>query len=366
MPKNFGSYQLTEPIGAGGMGEVWRADHPPTGKTVALKFLRTEALDDPELAQRFRQECLFASKIAHPHVLPVYDFDIGDQPYIAMRFIDGVDLAGELERAPGHRLSPERTVHIVRQVASALEAAHAQQIRHRDVKPSNIVLEQLRPEADHAWLIDWGIAQVIDTEGSEVVTRTGAIVGTPAYVAPDRLKSGITSDHRADVYSLAVVLYECLAGYRPIDGSHQPVLDAQLREDPKPLPVDVPIALQAVVAKGLAKDPEDRYQSARELALAADAAIAEWHDESFLRSVRQSALMVIVPGALGALLGLLLLATDFISATSLLFVQPALAAAGALAGYFFTAGTSGASVAAAPAPPQTTPFRPGRLPTRSA
>ncbi|ANZ41836.1 hypothetical protein BBK82_43805 [Lentzea guizhouensis] len=273
MSNQFGSYELQQLLGRGGMGEVYLAVNSRTGRRVALKLLSNdEALRDPELARRFRLECRLAAQIDHPHVLPVYDYSTDDPPYFVMRYINGIDLASVIEQGP---LAPERAVTIVEQIGSALDAAHREDLRHRDVKPSNVMLEPgARRGADHAWLFDWGIAQPIDTGGAPPVTRLDQIVGTPGYIAPERLQSGQKADHRADVYSLAVMLYECLAGRRPfVRDNDMGVLTAHVLDEPDPLPDHVPPALKQVVLKGLAKDREQRYQSAGELGAAARAAI---------------------------------------------------------------------------------------------
>jgi serine/threonine-protein kinase len=228
-------------------------------------------LADPELQERFRRECKLAGQIRHSHILPVWDYAVEGRPYIVMPFIeDGVDLATILKNG---RMESERAVNIVRQVASALDAAHRKGLRHRDVKPSNIMVE---PDGDdeQVLLFDWGIAHPVDTSGAPPVTRLDQLVGTPAYIAPERLGDRVTPDHRADVYSLAVVLFECLAGVTPFDGEDMAILTAQVLRDPPPLPGHLPDALRDVVAKGLAKDPEKRWQSAGEMASAARAALS--------------------------------------------------------------------------------------------
>ena len=266
-----GPYELAQLIGRGGMGEVWLAHDTRNDREVAIKLLAKQALTDPELQERFRRECKLAGQIRHSHILPVWDFSVEGRPYIVMPFIeDGTDLATILKNGP---IEPERAVNIVRQVASALDAAHRKGLRHRDVKPSNIMVE---PDGDdeQVLLFDWGIAHPVDTSGAPPVTRLDQLVGTPAYIAPERLGDRVTPDHRADVYSLAVVLFECLAGVKPFDGEDMAILTAQVLRDPPPLPDHLPAALRDVVAKGLAKDPEKRWQSAGEMATAARAALA--------------------------------------------------------------------------------------------
>jgi serine/threonine protein kinase len=266
-----GPYQLAQLIGRGGMGEVWLALDTRNDREVAIKLLASQALTDPELQERFRRECRIAVKIWHPHILPVWDFSVQGRPYIVMPFVeDGTDLASIINKGP---LEPERAVNIVRQVASALDAAHRADLRHRDVKPSNIMI---RPDGteETALLFDWGIAQPVDASGAPPVTRLDQLVGTPAYIAPERLSDKITPDHRADVYSLAVVLFECLAGHKPFDGEDMAVLTAQVLRDPPPLPAHLSPALRDVVARGLVKDPDHRWQSAGDMGNAAHQALA--------------------------------------------------------------------------------------------
>ncbi|QUF05924.1 serine/threonine protein kinase [Actinosynnema pretiosum subsp. pretiosum] len=257
-------------LGRGGMGEVHIAeDTSRDDRKVAIKLIPTDVLRDPDLEERFRRECALAARIDHPNVLPVYDYSVGARPYIVMRYVEGTDLATEVAHGP---LSPQRAVSVVEQVAAALDAAHRKALRHRDVKPSNVLLEQgARRGTDHAWLFDWGIAQPIT---APPITRLGQVVGTPHYIAPERLETS-GSDHRADVYSLAVVLYECLAGRRPFDGDEVQVLMGHLKGEVPQLPPHVPPAMQKVVERGLAKHPADRYQSAGELAAAAHEALDE-------------------------------------------------------------------------------------------
>lgn len=272
-----GPYELAQLIGSGGMGEVWLALDTRNDREVAIKLLAKQALTDPELQERFRRECKLAGQIRHSHILPVWDYSVEGRPYIVMPFIDdGTDLATILKNGP---IEPERAVNIVRQVASALDAAHRKGLRHRDVKPSNIMVE---PDGDdeQVLLFDWGIAQPIDTSGAPPVTRLDQLVGTPAYIAPERLGDRVTPDHRADVYSLAVVLFESLAGFKPFDGEDMAILTAQVLRDPPPLPDHLPTALRDVVAKGLAKGPDERWQSAGEMATAARMALGHYYPAS--------------------------------------------------------------------------------------
>jgi serine/threonine protein kinase len=326
-----GPYELAQLIGRGGMGEVWLAHDSRNDREVAIKLLARQALTDPELAERFRRECKLAGQIRHSHILPVWDFSVEGRPYIVMPYIeDGTDLATILKSGP---IEPERAVNIVRQVASALDAAHRKGLRHRDVKPSNIMVE---PDGDdeQVLLFDWGIAHPVDTSGAPPVTRLDQLVGTPAYIAPERLGDRVTPDHRADVYSLAVVLFECLAGVKPFDGEDMAILTAQVLRDPPPLPGHLPAALRDVVARGLAKDPEKRWQSAGEMATAARAALGHHPVVVQQTSPEPSGGPRIAAAGLGGVVvafGLFL--TGLVDAGLFWLLLPLLAAGGGLVGF---------------------------------
>ncbi|WP_369807319.1 protein kinase [Mycobacterium sp. 852002-51057_SCH5723018] len=265
----FGKYQLLDKVGHGGMGQVYRAYDTSTDRVVALKLLPTYLAEDPLFEQRFRREARIAASLNDPHVVPIHGFgEIDGRLYVDMRLIDGRDLA-QLIAEEGGRLSPERAVAIVEQVATALDTAHAAGLIHRDIKPKNILVTNVR---DFVYLIDFGLARgATDT----ALTNTGHTMGTVAYMAPERFRG--TTDHRADVYSLACTLYECLTGSRPYPGdSVEQQLNAHLNEPPpraSTLAPEVPPILDVVVARGMAKNVDARYQSAIELAEAARAAL---------------------------------------------------------------------------------------------
>ncbi|OBG95188.1 protein kinase [Mycobacterium sp. E3251] len=268
--ESFGQYQLLDVLGRGGMGQVYRAYDSATDRVVALKVLPPNLAEDQEFQQRFRREARIAASLNDPHVVPIHGYgEIDGRLYVDMRLIEGRDLVQYIEENGG-RLSPERAVAVIEQVAAALDSAHQVGLIHRDIKPKNILLTQAR---DFVYLIDFGIARTLaDTS----LTQTGHTMGTVAYMAPERFRG--TTDHRADVYSLACVLHECLTGRRPYAGeSLEEQLNAHLNTPP-PRPsmtaAGVPQALDAVVARGMAKDAEYRYQSAMELAEAARAALA--------------------------------------------------------------------------------------------
>ncbi|WP_156746042.1 serine/threonine-protein kinase, partial [Mycobacterium sp. 1423905.2] len=204
----FGRYRLIELLGRGGMGEVWRAYDTETQRVVAVKVLPANLANDPIFEQRFRREALAAAGLNEPHVVPIHNFgEIDGRLYVDMRLVHGRDLGAIIADGP---LDPERTVKIIEQVASALRAAHRIGLVHRDVKPSNILVT----EDDFAYLIDFGIARAA---GSSRMTGTGNVIGTWAYMAPERLTTGQT-DPRGDTYALGCVFYECLTGNQPFPG----------------------------------------------------------------------------------------------------------------------------------------------------
>jgi serine/threonine protein kinase len=269
-PESFGQYQILELLGRGGMGRVYRAYDATTDRVVALKVLPPHLAEDNDFQHRFRREARIAGGLNDPHVVPIHGYgEIDGRLYVDMRLIEGRDL-GQYIAEEGGRLSPERTVAVIEQVAAALDSAHRVGLVHRDIKPKNILVTTAR---NFVYLIDFGLARsMTDTS----LTQTGATMGTVAYLAPERFRG--TTDHRADVYSLACVLYECLTGKRPFTGD---TLEEQLNahvNTPPPQPsaiaADIPPAFDAVVARGMAKDVEQRYQSAVELAEAARAALA--------------------------------------------------------------------------------------------
>lgn len=265
----LGGYRIEESLGHGGTSVVYRAEHVRLGRTAALKLL-APGLGAADFTERFLRESRLAASLDHPSIVPVYD--AGEQDgllYIAMACVEGSDLKSLL--AEEERLPPRRTLRILGQIASALDAAHARGLVHRDVKPANILVG----DGDRAYLSDFGIVKEVARNGT---TRTGSFVGTIDYCAPEQIE-GREVDARADVYALACVLYECLAGEPPFHrDSEVAVLNAHLHAAPPKLlraAPDLPAALEPVIAKALSKSPLDRYGSCGELMAAARAAAAE-------------------------------------------------------------------------------------------
>ena len=263
----FGPYRLDSLVGRGGMGEVYRAFDTRRNRTVALKRLPADLAGDQGFESRFRRESELAARLREPHVIPIHDFgEIDGRLFIDMRLVDGLDLATVLGR--NGPMPVARAVHVVEQVASALDAAHADGLLHRDVKPSNVLL---LPDG-FAYLIDFGIARDLGA-----TTTLGSLAGTVAYMAPERFAGAGRGDHRVDVYALACLLFEALTGRRPFPGDDalaQMYAHANT-EPPRPTSVrrDLPAGLDEVVAVGMAKDPAGRYPSAGALAAAARRAV---------------------------------------------------------------------------------------------
>jgi len=272
----FGPYRLRRLIGRGGMGEVYEAEDTGKDRVVALKLLPEGVSHDQVFRKRLKREARSAGRLQEPHVVPIHDYgEIDGLLYVDMRMIDGTDLRKMLSRFGP--LTPARAVAIIRQVASALDAAHESGITHRDVKPENILITG----DDFAYLVDFGIANAAT---DEKLTEIGTAVGTYAYMAPERFTSDEVT-YRADIYSLACVLHECLTGSEPYKADSVSVVITSHLMQPIPKPSElrpgVPTAFDAVIARGMAKKPGERYASAGDLALAAhDALVRRDQDQA--------------------------------------------------------------------------------------
>jgi serine/threonine-protein kinase len=265
----FGRYRLLSVIGEGGMGKVYKAHDTVIGRDVAIKVLPAELAAEPGYRERFRREAHTAARLTEPHIVPIHDTgEIDGQLYLVMPVIEGVDVQGLLKR--DGPMSPQRCVHVIEQLAAALDAAHAVGLVHRDIKPSNALMTG----HDFVYLIDFGIAH--DAAATKL-TSTGMIVGTLAYMAPERFTAGV-ADARSDVYALACVLHECLTGDHPFPGEsmEQQIAGHLTLDAPRPSAhrPDLPVGFDDVIARGMAKDPDKRYQSAHDLAAAARRALA--------------------------------------------------------------------------------------------
>ncbi len=271
----LGPYEIEKAIGAGGMGEVYRARDTRLDRTVAIKVLPAHLADRPELRQRLEREAKAISSLSHPHICPLYDIGHEDGvDYLVMEFIDGETLADRLNNGA---LSIDETLTIGIQIADALEKAHRQGIIHRDLKPGNIMLT-----ASGAKLLDFGLAKAdgIGSDSGDDLTRTptvsqpltavGTVLGTYQYMAPEQLE-GKEVDPRGDIFALGAVLYEMATGQRAFSGTTQAsLIGAIMHEVPQPasaIQPMVPPALDRVIQTCLSKDPEERWQTAHDVKL---------------------------------------------------------------------------------------------------
>ncbi|WP_204806717.1 serine/threonine-protein kinase PknH/PknJ [Mycobacterium riyadhense] len=284
----FGPYHLKRLLGRGGMGEVYEAEHTVKEWTVAVKVMTAEFSKDPIFRERMKREARIAGRLQEPHVVPIHDYgEVDGQLFLEMRLVEGTDLDSLLKRFGP--LTPPRAVVIITQIASALDAAHAAGVMHRDVKPQNILVTR----DDFAYLVDFGIASATT---DEKLTQLGTAVGTWKYMAPERFSNDEVT-YRADIYALACVLHECLTGAPPYRADSAGTLVTAHLMEPIPQPsvarAGVPKSFDAVVARGMAKKPEDRYASAGDLALAAHEALSypdQDHAADILRRSQESTL----------------------------------------------------------------------------
>ncbi len=264
----FGKYEIRRLLGKGGMGQVYEAYDTDKGRTVALKLLTDQYARDDTYRARFLRECHAAAVLQEPHVIPIHDWGEIDQVlYIDMRLVRGQTLHDMLINGA---LEPERATDIVRQIGAALDAAHAEGLIHRDVKPQNIIVT---PD-DFAYLVDFGIAEA---KGDMHLTMAGYHVGSFDYMAPERFGDEEATPS-VDIYSLACVLYEALTGAKPfpVHSAEQAVGAHISLPPPQPSAVNpsVPASFDDVIARGMAKDPDDRYSSAGALGRAAKRALS--------------------------------------------------------------------------------------------
>ena len=258
-----GRYELQSRIAIGGMGEVWEATDHVIGRTVAIKILKDEYMGDPGFLERFRAEARHAALVNHEGIASVFDYgEENGSAYLVMELVPGEALSTIIER--DGPLSADKTLDIVAQTASALQAAHAAGLVHRDIKPGNLLIT---PDG-RVKITDFGIARIAD---QVPLTATGQVMGTVQYLSPEQA-SGHAASPATDIYSLGIVAYECLAGKRPFTGESQVAIAmAQINEQPPPLPATVPIPVQNLVMAMIAKKPADRPSSAATVARAAQA-----------------------------------------------------------------------------------------------
>lgn len=263
-----GRYFVRRLIGRGGMGAVYEAEHVAIGRRVAIKFLLRDRADDEALA-RFRREARAASRITHDHVVRI--FDVGNHDgleYIAMEYVEGVDLHRLLQR--DGRIAPARAVALGTQLLHGLQAIHDASVVHRDIKPGNLAIEAMGGGRERLKIMDFGISKPHDADVHVSLTTTGHVVGTPQYMAPEQI-SDAPVDHRADLYAAGVTLFQMLTGELPFGETGTTELAAQHLFEKAPSLVgtsDLPRPLAVAIAKALRKDPDARFQSAAEFAAA--------------------------------------------------------------------------------------------------
>jgi len=263
-----GKYKIEERLSVGGMGAVYRGTHILMGKTVAIKVLRPSLAADEKIVARFSREARAASRISHPHALSVTDFgeDEGGIVFLVMEFLNGRTLRQVIRQDGPLQLS--RAVEIMRQVGSALDAAHAEGVVHRDLKSDNIMLINASG-ADYSKVLDFGIAKIQEPSEDSGLTSPDLIIGTPQYMSPEQCSHSERIDARSDIYSLGVILYEMLVGHVPFVGdSPTAVMMKHLQDTPPSILFerpDLPAGVGTVVSKALAKRREDRYQTAGQM-----------------------------------------------------------------------------------------------------
>jgi len=261
-------FRLVRELGRGGMGSVWLAEHTSLDVLCAIKFIDREGQNSPEVRQRFQREAKAAAQLRSSHVVQILDHGVWENvPFIAMEYMDGEDLAHRLDRLG--RLSWGETSRIATHVARALTKAHAAGIVHRDMKPENIFLAR-DDDGEVAKVLDFGIAKRANQALTDVGTKTGSLLGTPFYMSPEQARGTKTIDYRSDLFSLAVIVYQSLTGQLPFYSEGLGDILAQIMYEPIPVPShkapDLPPTFDAWWARASAREPDDRFQSAKELA----------------------------------------------------------------------------------------------------
>jgi serine/threonine protein kinase len=268
--RRLGHYRIDGVLGRGGMSVTYKATDVRLGRKVALKVIGEHLTADAEFRERFVDEARNTSAIDHANIVPLYDFDeVDGLLYIAMRLVDGQDLASHIKDGP---LSPARTLTLLGQVAEALDMLHGKGLVHLDVKPANVLVTAKEAAGEHVYLADFGLTRRGATGHR---TRTGDFLGSPTYAAPEHLR-GEPLDGRTDQYALACMVFACLSGRPPFQGSVQDVIQGHLGAEIPPLSmvVALPPAIDDVLRKGTSKDPSQRYGSCAELIAAARVALS--------------------------------------------------------------------------------------------
>ena len=273
--KTVGRVRIDKYLARGGMAEVFLGSHLTLERPVAIKFLHSYIEQDADLLSRFHREARVVAGLRHPNIVQIFDFDTTDgHPYIVMEYLKGPTLANYLRRLHERkeRIPPHQVARLLKGLTAALDYAHEQGVIHRDIKPGNILLNSRADEIPfdkpltndvEAILTDFGLVRIVDAASQ---TASGMVSGTPAYMSPEQAR-GDKTDHRTDIYSLGVVLYEMLAGRVPFEAdSTMTILHMQINSPPPPI-AGAPAAVQAVMNRALTKNPDDRYQTSRQMAI---------------------------------------------------------------------------------------------------
>jgi serine/threonine-protein kinase len=264
--KTLGRYQIRGVLGKGAMGLVYDAHDPKLDRRVAIKTILTRALDEAtarHYSMRFKREVRAVARLNHPNIVQVYDFgNEGDLAYIVMEYIQGKELKDYFDAK--ERLDLTRILRLMIELLDALECAHEAGIIHRDIKPANVMVDA----AGHAKLTDFGVARFTEPDAEQAeATRAGAVIGTPSYMSPEQIQ-GQPIDRRTDIFSAGVLFYQLLTGQKPFEGTQWALAKKIIQDDPvwPSSLVEIPSAIDRVVARALAKAPANRYQSARTFA----------------------------------------------------------------------------------------------------
>lgn len=268
--KKIGKYQIVEHLGRGGMAEVYKAYQPALDRYVAIKLLHSFLAEDKNFLNRFQREAKAVAQLRHPNIVQLYDFDVADgiYYYVVMEFVDGDTLRDRLEELNGkHQLMPlVEAIRIIREVALALSYAHSHNMVHRDVKPSNVIIDR----ENRVVLTDFGIAKIL---GSPQYTASGGMTGTPSYISPEQ-GLGVPGDARSDIYSLGTMFFQLVTGRLPYEADTPVAIVLKHINDPLPVPSrfnpSLPPDIDRIIFKAMAKNPYDRYQTAEEFIVQLD------------------------------------------------------------------------------------------------
>ena len=260
-------YRLVRQIGLGGMGSVWEGEHVTLGTPVAIKLIKGTAVDDEKARSRFLREARAAAALRSPNVVQIFDYGVHeDTPYIAMELLHGQSLEEKLRR--GGALTLQETTDLIGDLLRAVAKAHDANVVHRDLKPDNVFIVD-GDERKLAKVLDFGIAKGVETAKLDASTQEGTILGTPFYMSPEHLLDASMCDARSDLWSVAVITYECLLGHRPFSADTMPSLAVSLLATAPPVPShrgDVPAGFDAWFETATMRDPTKRFQTAREMA----------------------------------------------------------------------------------------------------